>query len=445
MDGTGLAQAREQAASGQDQAAIQSYLAVLRRDPDDVDALIELGSLATTNGHRAAAMTAFRRAILVRPGDARGYLGIAALSADAGDTMTARHYFNIAINLEPANHLGYQGLCRLDPASDLTLDHWHHGFAGNAVTRMRHRGAGAGVALLLLVSARGGNIPTAPWIDDRIFAVTAIFAEFFDPAAPLPPHEVIVNAIGDADLCIEALQAAEAIVARCAPGTPIINHPAKVRATGRVAIAARLRAIPGVITPDIALRDRKDVMAAPPPAPVILRTPGHHTGQHCLLAERADSISPSLDQLPGDRIFSIQYLDARAADGLARKYRVMLIGGIAYPVHLAISPDWKVHYFTAAMANAAALRAEEQRFLENMQATLGPRAISALAAIQSMIGLDYAGIDFALSATGDLMVFEANATMALIPPDDDPVWHYRRPAITAAITAARRLIGGCGA
>ena len=55
-------------------------------------------------------------------------------------------------------------------------------------------------------------------------------------------------------------------------------------------------------------------------------------------------------------------------DGMARKYRVMFIGGVAYPLHLAISADWKVHYFTAAMAADPAFRAEERRFLDDMPA-----------------------------------------------------------------------------
>ena len=59
---------------------------------------------------------------------------------------------------------------------------------------------------------------------------------------------------------------------------------------------------------------------------------------------------------------------------MARKYRVMFIGGAVYPLHLAISDDWKVHYFTAAMAANQAFRDEEQRFLEDMPSVLGERA-----------------------------------------------------------------------
>ena len=102
--------------------------------------------------------------------------------------------------------------------------------------------------------------------------------------------------------------------------------------------------------------------------------------------------------LPGAGLTAIQYLDSRGADGKVRKYRVMMIDGRLYPLHLAISSHWKIHYFTAEMAERAEHRAEDAEFLENMPGVLGPRAMAALEQIQAALGLDYAGIDFGLSA-----------------------------------------------
>ena len=75
------------------------------------------------------------------------------------------------------------------------------GFTGRAKVTQPYRGTGRGVPIVLLVSARGGNIPTRLWIDDRRFTIHAIYADYYDPALPLPPHDLIMNAIGDADLC----------------------------------------------------------------------------------------------------------------------------------------------------------------------------------------------------------------------------------------------------
>ena len=144
--------------------------------------------------------------------------------------------------------------------------------------------------------------------------------------------------------------------------------------------------------------------------------------------------------LPGEALLAIQYLDARGPDGLARKYRVMFVGGVAYPLHLAVASDWKVHYVTSLMASQPSLREEEQRFLDEMPATLGPRAMRALRTIADTLGLDYAGIDFGLKPDGSVLLFEANATMVVGPPDPDPMWDYRRPAAGAVLRAADRML-----
>jgi hypothetical protein len=136
----------------------------------------------------------------------------------------------------------------------------------------------------------------------------------------------------------------------------------------------------------------------------------------------------------------LEYLDASGADGKVRKYRVMMIDGRLYPLHLAISSDWKVHYFTAEMADQADNRAEDEAFLNNMPGALGPGAMSALAQIQKILGLDYAGIDFGLSPTGDLLLFEANATMVVNPPEPDERWAYRRPAVEQIFAAVRGML-----
>jgi glutathione synthase/RimK-type ligase-like ATP-grasp enzyme len=75
-----------------------------------------------------------------------------------------------------------------------------------------------------------------------------------------------------------------------------------------------------------------------------------------------------------------------------------------------------------------------------MPAVLGPRAMAALAQICATMGLDYAGIDFALAPDGSVMLFEANATMIVFSPDPDPIWDYRRAAIDAVMAAATSMV-----
>jgi hypothetical protein len=187
--------------------------------------------------------------------------------------------------------------------------------------------------------------------------------------------------------------------------------------------------------PRAALADARDLRF-----PLLLRSPGFHTGRHFVAVTRREDLVAAAAKLPRDEVLAIQYLDARGRDGMARKYRVMIIDKVLYPLHLAISGDWKVHYFTAAMAANAAYREEEQRFLEDMPGVLGRDAMAALAQIGGVLGLDYAGIDFGLAPDGSLLLFEANPAMVVNPPEPDAMWDYRRAPIGRVLEAVRRML-----
>ena len=143
-----------------------------------------------------------------------------------------------------------------------------------------------------------------------------------------------------------------------------------------------------------------------------------------------------------DDVLAIEWLDSAGADGMFRKYRAMLLDGEIYPLHLAVSQRWKVHYFSADMATSEAYRAEELRYLSDPAGAIGGRAMMALQRIGEALGLDYAGIDFAVSADGTVLVFEANATMRIVPPPAGPSGDLRRPFIERAMAAARALFSG---
>ena len=118
----------------------------------------------------------------------------------------------------------------------------------------------------------------------------------------------------------------------------------------------------------------------------------------------------------------------------------MMVGGRIYPLHLAISRKWKVHYFTSDMADEPDHRLEEARFLADMPAALGDKAMAALEQIQHLLGLDYGGIDFGLGPDGDLLLFEANATMVIAPVAPDERWAYRRTAINTILDAVGDML-----
>jgi hypothetical protein len=430
------------AAGAQDEAAKRAYLDILRLDPTSLEALLELARLAQRSGHRSAARTAYLQAIHCHPGAAAPRVNLGALLIETGEFAEAETQFRAALAAEPDLAPAHQGLARVLTAmgqGDRAAPHWAAGFARGWLAPQPYRGPGSGVPVLLLVSARGGNIPTRALLDDTVFAVTALYAEHHDPAQPLPPHAAIFNAIGDADLCGEALGKAREIVARSS--APVVNPPAAAAATTRVSVACRLHGIAGLVAPEIRRMSRAELLAADGlEFPQLVRAPGFHTGQHFVRVERREGLAAAIAELPGDELLAVQPLDARGADGRARKYRVMLIAGALYPMHLAISEHWKVHYFSAAMEGSAAHRAEEAAFLADMRAVLGPAAMSALAAIGETLGLDYAGVDFGLAPDGRVLLFEANPGMVIQPPGPEPIWDYRRAPIARALDAVKNLL-----
>ena len=436
-----LEEARGFARRAADEPAKRAYLDVLRRDPTCLAALLELARLALRGGHRSAARTAYQQAIFCHPDDPTARVNLGNLLIESGEFEAARAELEAAVGARPDLAAAHQGLARALTALGETraaAEHRRLGLGPGGLAPQPFCGEGSGVALLLLVSEAGGNIPTRDLLDDTAFAVTALYAERHDPALPLPPHALIFNAIGDADLCGEALRNARAVVARSS--APVVNSPDRVRTTGRADIARRLGGLADVIAPEIATISRAELLAAELPYPRLIRSPGFHTGQHFVRVERRADLEAAIADLPGDELLAIEPLDACGPDGLFRKYRVMLIGAAAYPLHLAISANWKVHYFSADMAERADHRAEEAAFLADMPATIGPRAATALAAIAAEVDLDYAGIDFAVAPDGRLLLFEANPGMVIAPPAPEPIWNYRRPPTERALTAVRAML-----
>jgi tetratricopeptide (TPR) repeat protein len=430
--------------------AQQAFVDILRREPANFGALNEFGTLLTTMGAIDAAVRVYTEAIAHHPANPIGHVNLANLLLRASRYTEAREHYQAALQIDPEYAPAHQGLGAV--LSDLgdrdgARHHFQKGFRGHAVSTLPYRGTEPPVALLQLISSGGGNIPTAAFLDDRIFLTSVIVADYVDPLAALPPHQLIFNAIGDADLCQPALEAAIRLLARTT--APVINDPRAVMQTGRIGNAKQLGAVEGVVTPrTIAIA--RDILAGPDGAasvasrgfefPLLLRSPGYHTGRNFVLVEGAAGLSAAANSLPGGDLLMIEYLDARGRDGNARKYRVMMIGGRIYPLHLAISRQWKVHYFTSDMADRPEHRLEEERFLGDMAAALGGKAIAALERIRDVLGLDYAGVDFALGPGGEVLLFEANATMVISPPSPDERWAYRRAAVDRILEAVVAMI-----
>jgi glutathione synthase/RimK-type ligase-like ATP-grasp enzyme len=427
-----------------------AFIAVLQRWPTHFSALNEFGTLLAEMGAIDAACRVYAEAILHHPQNPLPHVNLANLLLRASKYDEARRHYEAVLAIDPDHAPAHQGLGAVLAdigEREAAREHFRRGFRRSAISTLPYRGNAPPVRLLQLVSSGGGNIPTALFLDDTRFETTVAVADHLDASQMLPPHDLIFNAIGDADLCGEALAAACRITA--ASDVPVINNPHAVLKTGRLANSEQLRAVPGIKTARTVVMDRNS-LASPDGAsrltgcgftfPLLLRSPGYHTGRNFIRVAENGELAAAAASLPGQELFAIEYLDARGSDGKARKYRVMMIDGQLYPLHLAISENWKVHYFTSDMADKESHRQEEARFLEDMPSALGEQAMRALGHIRDALGLDYAGVDFGLDGDGNVLLFEANATMVIARPGRDPHWAYRHAAVDRILAAVMEMM-----
>ncbi len=426
--------------------AERAYLDVLARDPMHFGALTNLGTLLHVAGSRDVARALYTKAAVEHPHEPLAYVNLGNALAEDGEIDAAIATYERAFTEAPgypnahfALSLVYRALGNAGEAQR----HHQLAFAKPIVSVAPSFGTTTPVDVLLLVSAHGGNVVMAPLIDRTAVRTYTLVVEGYRATMELPPHHVVFNAVGDADRAGDALVAAETIVRRSS--APAINDPARVRDTGRIDVCRRLSALPGVIAPATRAFARDDItpqalLAAGLTFPLLLRSPGYHTGAHFTAVASADALAAARADLPGRELLAIGFLDGRGADGAYRKYRVLFVDGRLYPLHLAISMHWKVHYFSADMHDRADHRAEEAAFLAGMHGVLGARAIAALEGIAAVLGLDYGGIDFGLDAAGNVLVYEANATMVVLPPPPGERFAYRRPAVDRVLAAAHAMI-----
>jgi tetratricopeptide (TPR) repeat protein len=430
---------------GWDEAASQAYLAVLKVDPRHLGALNNLGLMVASRGDLASSRALFTQALTHHPLSPIAHVNLGLALLDQGEIVSAEAQYKAALAYDPEFFAAHHGLALLyerlgDPVrAEAQLE---RAFATRVSWTLPYAGTGVPLRVLLLVSARGGDIVTHPFLDDRTMQTTLFVPEGFRSGMTLPPHDVVFNSIGDADRCRKSLERVRALLA--ASAAKVINDPDRVLATGRDATAGRLGKVAATIVPRTERFARSAITAAKLAErgwsfPLLVRAPGYQAGRFFERVDEPAGLAAALARVPGAELYVIEFVDMRDADGCVRKYRVLFIDGRMYPVHLAIAHGWKVHYFSADMAERADHREEERRFLTDMRAVLGPAAVGALEEIGRVLDLDYGGIDFGIDAAGNVVVFEANATMAVYPPAGE-LYAYRRPAFDAVIAAVRALI-----
>lgn len=296
------------------------------------------------------------------------------------------------------------------------------------------------------------NTPLEFLLEDTDVALNLFYVASGIPLpGTLPEHDVLFVAIGESAQNQPLLKRIESAVASWPH--PVLNLPARIAQLSRDTVCAMLQSLPGVDVPTTVRVSRQDLhqigtnqmdvynVLGDGAYPIIARPVDSHAGQGLARLDDADAVADYLRSMPQAEFYISRFVDYRSADGLFRKYRIILIEGKPYACHMAISDDWMIHYLNAGMAESPQKRAEEARFMQEFDTGFAQRHAAALAAIHAATGLDYVGMDCAENADGRLLIFEVDSNMLIHAMDPPAVFPYKQTQMHKVFAAFRALLG----
>ncbi|MDR3535092.1 MAG: tetratricopeptide repeat protein [Acetobacteraceae bacterium] len=433
--GTLLYREREQPAE-----AIALFERLLAVVPDHVGVHCALGNAFRVQGRADLALASYQRYAALSPNSALAHLRLGQAFIDVGQTEQGFTQVGRSLELGGGHNLTYlahvvlgNALVKLQRGAEAQA-HFRAALQLEPLATNHAAKAEADFAALLVLAPGSYNTPYEYLVDRTEFDshVLLLLPDHEYDAAFLASHaDVVVNLVSDIDQDNAMLPVAAALIDRL--GKPVINHPDRIRSTDRVTIASLLSGIPSC---RVAWVERHAGTALLAPAfwaryaervPFLARLAGRHGGDDFERIDSVDDLQRLVLQNPESDYFLIEYIDYRSTDGFYRKYRFFALGDAILPYHLAISSGWKVHHFSTDMANQPWMRREEERFVRDPEAVFEPRHYAALRAIRDAMGLDFFGIDCSLDRAGNLVVFEANATMLIHADTGD--FAYKTPYV----------------
>ncbi len=303
------------------------------------------------------------------------------------------------------------------------------------------RADGAIEPLRLLALATPGdfmaNTPLEFLIEARDVALETLYiSPGEDIPSELPEHDVAFVAVAenDANQCI--LETIAATAARWP--RPLINPAQNIARLSRDGAWKLLYDVPGVAFPINLRVERRTLLDVAKGAtqlsalmngaafPIIARPVGSHAGEGLAKIDGGAMLLDFSSKQSGRDFYIAPFIDYSSDDGQFRKYRIALVDGVSYPVHMAISKNWMVHYLNADMVGNASNRAEEERFMSEFDAGFGRRHAGAFAEISKRTGLDYLLLDCAETRDGALLLFETGSAMIVHSLDPVSLFPYKQ-------------------
>jgi tetratricopeptide (TPR) repeat protein len=394
-------------------------------------------------GHLNEAAACFQRAIQLDPTVPGAFLGLGKVRCGLALWQSARLQLEQALEIpadrQPARHALWE-VCQVLGDREAAIAHLREAVRVDPLEVRPSESALRRVLSLKAVGDFQANLPLAPLLDP---AGTELITLWLDPdldepvvPADLPPFDCLFIAIAEDERHRRVLAAADAIAARL--GGPVINNGAAIARLSRAGVVRLLRGLPHALVPEQQLLARGEMPAS---FPAIIRPHHAHAGDGLSKLEDAQALEVYLQAMPEtEQFYTAPYIDYRSADGLWRKYRVIFVDGQPMPFHLAIHSHWAVWYYNSGMAEDAAKRAEEARFLEDMESVFPPGAMMALRELGRRVELDYFGLDCGLMPDGRLLVFEIETGMLVHDSDPADIYPYKKRCVPRIFRAVEKMI-----
>jgi hypothetical protein len=364
---------------------------------------------------------------------------IARLSADADDAcawLDLSIIEHIAGRRDAALELQNQALQRQRRFS--------HGRADRAVNPLR----------LLALAAPGdfmANTPLEFLIEARGVALETLYVlPGEDVLSALPAHDVAFVAVAENDANQSILQTLAASAPRWP--RPLINSAQNIARLTRDGAWKLLYDVLGVAFPLNLRVERRALIDTAKGAtqlsslmsgaefPIIARPVGSHAGEGLAKIDDGAMLLDFLNEQSAADFYIAPFIDYRSDDGHFRKYRIALVDGVSYPVHMAISKNWMVHYLNADMVGSASNRAEEERFMAQFDSDFARRHANAFAEIFRRVGLDYLLLDCAETRDGALLLFETGSAMIVHSLDPISLFPYKQAHMNKIFEAFEALL-----
>ncbi len=388
------------------------------------------------------AARAFERAIALKP-SANVYTVYAHALALCGNIGAARRAYERALTFAPHDFDANWGLFEVNQLLDdqvAALNHQRIALQQRSLLSFEARVVPARFTILELCIAGSfqANIPLDFILNRDSITVHKLYLGH-DALPALPPYDIVFNTIADAPNAGRALAAAELFIA--GQDRPSLNAPSLVPATARDCIAERFAHSASVAVARTVPVTRSAVPSISFATPFLIRPLDSHAGRDLAKIDTNFELQQYLAQTPDVHEFFVsQFIDYRDADGFYRKYRIVFVDGVAYPVHMAVSPRWMIHYYNAPMAENAWMRAEECAFMTDINTRFTGVLAEALQEIAAAIRLDYFGIDCAIAPDGRLLLFEASTANIVHLRDPVDVYPYKAQFVPRIVAALERMI-----